>query len=129
MLTSVAYPSFPLNAGAYLGLLLQLKRLLEPSHCPVVAVLPPLDTTAKPDDKFGKPEAELRWKHPFFSDIQLNSFPEYHHVQPSKYAEKVSMQAAAWQLCTSVMGCWHCTRVVLHPRHPHVLDELCCCIV
>ena len=81
-------------AGAYLGLLLLLKRLLEPSCRPLVAALPSIDSTAQPHETYGKPKAELRWRHPFFTDIRKSSFPKYSDVQPSKYAEKVSMLKA-----------------------------------
>ncbi len=72
-----------------MGFLLQLKQLLEPSCGPIVATLPALEHNAQPHAVYGRPEAALRWEHPFFEDIRTSEFPGYGQVQPSKYAEKV----------------------------------------
>lgn len=72
-----------------MGFLLLLKQLLQPECGPVVAVLPIPDSARAPHAEYGRPEAALRWQHPFFEDIKTCVFPEYAHVQPSKYAEKV----------------------------------------
>ncbi len=77
--------------GAYLGFLLQLKQLLELSCGPIVATLPALEHNAQPHAVYGRPEAALRWEHPFFEDIRTSKFPDYGQVQPSKYAEKVKV--------------------------------------
>ncbi len=95
-----------LTAGAYLGLLLQLKRLLQPGCGPGVAALPGIEHNARPDVVYGTPVAALRWKHPFFEDIRKSSFPEYGHVQPSKYAEKVCLSCKLVKLSSPPSLVW-----------------------
>ena len=77
-------------AGAYIGFLLQLRRLLEPSCSPVTAPQPVLSKQPVPHPVYGQASSALRWAHPFYEDIRTSKFPDYEQVQPSKYARKVA---------------------------------------
>lgn len=90
-------------AGAYIGFLLQLRSLLEPSCSPVTAPQPVLSKQPVPHPVYGQASSALRWAHPFYEDIRKSKFPEYEHVQPSKYARKVDSLLA--HSCDTISNC------------------------
>ena len=81
-------------AGAYIAFLLRLKRVLSFTEA-VAPVMPPEDLGR--DTMWVKPEARLRWLHPFFEDMAEEWKPTYYgNVLSGRYAAKVGGCAACW---------------------------------
>ena len=83
------------HAGAYVGLLQQLRTILEPSDTlqPTPAAPAPQPQDLKPKDIWLEPKsASLRWQHSCFQDL-MGDWRSYSKLRPGKYADRVRFQA------------------------------------